>query len=215
MLESGERRDGEVLAEFDIDYRKLGVTDAVLRELTSIVAINRFIRRIFVKGQLSHECNIMALVYIDRLLYSTKMTLTYKNWRHIVLGAYIMASKVWDDLSMINEDFTVVCPMFTLRDINRLELSYLKHLEFHLTVAGGLYAEYYFKLREVFDQYAADSEELASSFPVHPLTKEESVKLQLASQDSETCVKAAMLRQRKTTIPAKAEIADPQFALQV
>lgn len=48
----------------------------------------------------------------------------------------LQASKVWDDLSMINEDFTVVCPMFSLADINRLEINFLQILKYHLTVSG-------------------------------------------------------------------------------
>lgn len=38
------------------------------------------------------------------------------------MASLIMSSKVWDDLSMWNADFSQVSPSFTLRRINELEL---------------------------------------------------------------------------------------------
>lgn len=198
LLEMGQYHANRAnnIRDFDLDMHALRVTHQQLRELTGVDTINRFIKRIFVKGQLSHECNIMALIYIDRLLYRTQMCLTYRNWRHIVLGAYIMASKVWDDLSMINKDFTIVCPMFTLEEINTLEIRYLELLQYHLTVSGRLYAEYYFKLRDVFNLYMGNNG--ANPFPLKPLSKRESIQLLKTSSDSENCVQKEMRRRRAT-----------------
>ena len=44
------------------------------------------------------------------------------NWKSLLLSAMVMSSKVWDDLSMCNADFSLVCPSFTLSRINELEL---------------------------------------------------------------------------------------------
>lgn len=57
------------------------------------------------------------------------MTISASNWRHILFGAMVLASKVWDDLSMINVDFSVVCPMFTIHQINDMEIKWLEFLD--------------------------------------------------------------------------------------
>ena len=59
----------------------------------------------------------------------------------------IMASKVWDDLSMWNADFSQVCGSFTLKRINELELALLEFLGFSVKVTASDYAKYYFHLR--------------------------------------------------------------------
>jgi hypothetical protein len=110
------------------------------------------IRHIFKTGQLSVDCNIIALVYIDRLL-ATGMPLTVRNWRPVLAISMILASKVWDDLSMINDDFSTFLP-FTLAELNKWEVKYLNSLSFNVRVKASEYARFYFNLRE---QQAAGS----------------------------------------------------------
>ena len=38
--------------------------------------------------------------------------------------------QVWDDRSLHNIDFSVLCPMFTLREINHLEKKFLELLDY-------------------------------------------------------------------------------------
>lgn len=104
------------------------------------------IRHIFKTGQLSVDCNIIALVYIDRLL-ATGMPLTVRNWRPVLAISMILASKVWDDLSMINDDFSTFLP-FTLAELNKWEIKYLNLLSFNVRVKASEYARFYFRLRE-------------------------------------------------------------------
>ena len=40
-------------------------------------------------------------------------------------------AQVWDDMSMINVDFSVVCPMFNVQEINRMEVKYLQFLNWN------------------------------------------------------------------------------------
>lgn len=60
-----------------------------------------------------------------------------------------MASKVWDDLSMWNVDFSHVCPSFDLQRVNALELTMLEALRYFIKVSAGEYAKYYFLLRSM------------------------------------------------------------------
>ena len=71
----------------------------------------------------------------------------------ILFSCMVLASKVWDDLSMWNVDFSNVSSRnfmlasFTLRRINELELAVLKCLNFIVRVPASEYAKYYFLIR--------------------------------------------------------------------
>jgi hypothetical protein len=83
-------------------------------------------RTIFLRAQIEDECVIMSLIYLERLLKVSGLILSPTSWRSIMLSSMIMASKVWDDLSMWNVDFSKVCKSFTLKRINELELAMLE-----------------------------------------------------------------------------------------
>ncbi|CAN0430124.1 unnamed protein product, partial [Phaeothamnion confervicola] len=63
----------------------------------SIDKIYSFIHSIFRAARFSPECNIIALVYINRVIARTQLPLHDRNWRPIVLAVLILAQKVWDD----------------------------------------------------------------------------------------------------------------------
>jgi hypothetical protein len=50
---------------------------------------------------------------------------------HLCARVPCPCSQVWDDMSMINVDFSVVCPMFHVREINKMELKYLTYLDYN------------------------------------------------------------------------------------
>eukprot|EP00948_MAST-09A_sp_MAST-9A-sp1_P001846 g1846.t1 len=75
------------------------------------------------------------------------MLLTPVNWQSLVFIAMVLASKVWDDLSMWNVDFSQVQPSFTLKRVNQLEVAFLTILDFNVRVTASQYAKYYFQLR--------------------------------------------------------------------
>ena len=93
----------------------------------------------------------MSLIYVERLLKTTKggIRLTYKNWMSVIFSSMVMSSKVWDDLSMWNADFSQVCTSFTLQRINELELAMLNALRYDVKVKASEYAKYYFLLRSM------------------------------------------------------------------
>jgi len=70
-----------------------------------------------------------------------------KNWRRLLLGALIVASKVWEDDAVWNEDFLQPFPSMQIADLGELERSYLNGLQFSVTLKPSVYAEYYFRLR--------------------------------------------------------------------
>ena len=114
-----------------------------------------FYKEFYRRSQMEHDTIIMSLIYVERLIKETNGVATPSpvNWRSILFACMVLASKVWDDLSMWNIDFSNVSAntaglsLFTLRRINRLELALLKCLNFDVRVPASEYAKYYFLIR--------------------------------------------------------------------
>lgn len=56
----------------------------------------RHVDTLLVNVQLSAECSIVSLIYVERLMKQAKVTLLAVNWRPILLCGMLMASKVCD-----------------------------------------------------------------------------------------------------------------------
>ena len=56
------------------------------------------------------EIPIITLIYVERLLIKSGFSLSCKNWRKIIITAMIMASKIWDDESFENDNFSKAFP---------------------------------------------------------------------------------------------------------
>lgn len=110
-----------------------------------------FYRDVFSRGQMELECIVTSLIYVERLLKAArgKFRLKPSNWRPVLLSCMIMASKVCDDLSMWNADFSHICRAFDLARINALEAALLQAYGYNATVAASEYAKYYFHLRSM------------------------------------------------------------------
>ena len=59
--------------------------------------IFEFMDKLFEAATLSAECGIITLVYINRCIQYTELAMHATNWKRILLGGILMASKVWDD----------------------------------------------------------------------------------------------------------------------
>ena len=120
--------------------------------IPSLEVITSFFSLVYFKTQMEAECIIIALIYCERLLKITggRLFISNKNWKSISFASLIMASKVWDDLSMWNVDFSnVFTSSFDLRRINELELAMLNSLKYNVKVTAAEYAKYYFHLRSM------------------------------------------------------------------
>ena len=148
----------------------------------------KFFENAFNRSQMESECIIMTLIYVERLVKVTKgrFCIRYDNWRPAVFSCMILSSKVWDDLSMWNVDFSQISPAFNLQRINELELAVLDALDYEVKVPAGEYAKYYFHIRSMIARLGFHDKN-APDFgnTVMPLNIEGARRLQLATENYE------------------------------
>ncbi|KAJ3242217.1 hypothetical protein HDU81_006629 [Chytriomyces hyalinus] len=113
--------------------------------------IFKFLDCIFQAAELNVECAVITLVYIERMLLNTGITLHSCNWARIVLGGLLLASKVWDDHAVWNVDFCQIFPDIVVSDLNELERWYMSAIQYNVSVKASIYARYYFELRDLLD----------------------------------------------------------------
>ncbi|KAF0701214.1 Aste57867_8288 [Aphanomyces stellatus] len=173
----------------------------------SVDAILQFMTQVYRTAQMESECIIMSLIYVERLLQATAgrgLQLRGSNWPAIVFCSMVMASKVWDDLSMCNADFSKIFHgMFPLRRINALELLYLDAVEYNVRVSAASYAKYYFHLRSIYKSLKLGQ---LSAFDTNtPLNLDGARKMQVISEDYEERIKLLPppLRRRSRTIASQ------------
>ncbi|XP_055734471.1 cyclin-Y-like protein 1 isoform X2 [Salvelinus fontinalis] len=114
-------------------------------------------------------------VYLERLLTYAEIDICPCNWKRIVLGAILLASKVWDDQAVWNVDYCQILKDITVEDMNEMERQFLELLQFNINVPASVYAKYYFDLRSL-----ADDNNLR--FPLETLGNERAQKLEAISR---------------------------------
>lgn len=134
--------------------------------------IYSFLREVFQVGEFHPECCVILLVYINRLIGLVDMPLTCSNWKPVTIIALILAQKVWDDNPLANADFSILYSALNIKQINALEVKFLRLLQYKLTVTASLYARYYFELRTICDNESR-------MFTVKPLSKKASERLDI------------------------------------
>ena len=136
--------------------------------------IYKFMKNLFTAAQLTAECAIVTLIYLERVLTYAEIDLCPTNWKRLLLGAILLASKVWDDQAVWNVDYCQILKDVNVENINELERQYLNLLQFNINVPSSVYAKYYFDLRTLAEDYNL-------SFPHEQLTKEKALKLEAMS----------------------------------
>eukprot|EP00118_Oscarella_pearsei_P008180 m.41354 g.41354 ORF g.41354 m.41354 type:complete len:366 (+) comp33142_c0_seq1:131-1228(+) len=136
--------------------------------------IYRFVKILFSSAQLTSECAIITLVYLERLLTYADIDMHPSNWKRIVLGAIMLASKVWDDQAVWNVDYCQILKDISVEDMNELERIFLEMLQYNINVDSSVYARYYFDLRALADANGF-------GFPVEALSSQRAKKLEALS----------------------------------
>ncbi|DAZ99612.1 TPA: hypothetical protein N0F65_001440 [Lagenidium giganteum] len=190
-------------SKFDVFINKRDQRAGQSGVVPSLKEISSFMKHVFSRAQMESECIIMSLVYVERLLKATSgsLQLTPANWRSILFCSMVMASKVWDDLSMCNADFSKIWPELSLKEINELELAYLSAVEYNVRVSAVSYAKYYFHLRSM----CASMGTLKAFDATAPLNLDGARKMQVLSEEYQERSKLMPVpRRRSVTITSAA-----------
>jgi hypothetical protein len=72
--------------------------------------VTRFFRHVFFRAKMEPDTIIMTLIYVERLIKCSlgRLRPRPRNWRSLLFCCAVLSSKVWDDMSMWNGDFTYV-----------------------------------------------------------------------------------------------------------
>mmetsp|Transcript_45355 Transcript_45355/g.33138 ORF Transcript_45355/g.33138 Transcript_45355/m.33138 type:complete len:420 (-) Transcript_45355:823-2082(-) len=121
-------------------------------EVPTIDTIYRFIVTVINRACYSIECNILALIYVNRMTKRRNFALTMDNWRGFWVSAVMLAQKVWNDRPLRTSTFSEIIPCTTKEHMKILELSGFRMLEFETRVKPSSYAKYYFELRKLYGE---------------------------------------------------------------
>jgi len=150
--------------------------------------VEELLSRIFTNQILSAECSVMAAAYVEKMKLR-KMKLCPANWRRILLGALLLAEKVWEDQAVSNIDYTKSFPEMCVEDLRQLERAFLIRIQFELTLRPSEYAKYYFGLISL-------REHNVENYPIRPLDKKTARDLEAKSKGFAEVVKMAYVHDR-------------------
>lgn len=148
------------------------------------------------------EILVISLIYVERLLQTSKARFTPANWDVIITAAVVVASKVWEDVHPWNIDFDFALSKlradkrtargaFSSKSIYAMESLFLKHIDWNVEVNADLYAHYHFNLAE-----SADSTEMLQ--PIHE-ENEAAEDDTIASPRSSSCIQRLDLTTPKSS----------------
>nr|XP_054310540.1 putative cyclin-Y-like protein 3 [Pongo pygmaeus] len=115
--------------------------------------IFRYLCTLFLVIKLTAPCAIIALVYIERLLTNANIDLCPTNWKKIVLGAMLLASKVGRNRGLWSVDDSRNPEDIAVENMSKMEKCFLELLEFNIHVSASVYAKYYFDLRALANDH--------------------------------------------------------------
>lgn len=88
---------------FKDDYGSSSPSKRKHPPIPSLAEVNDFYDAFYRRSQMEHDTIITSLIYVERLIKDTNGALTPdpENWHSVLFACMVLASKVWDDLSMV------------------------------------------------------------------------------------------------------------------
>ena len=128
----------------------------------------------------SIECNILALVYVNRITVRHQLAITMQNWRGLWLAAIILAQKVWDDRPLKTSAFVSIIGGVNKEQLIDIEMKVFEMLDFCASVKPSVYAKYFFELHELFRDITGTNS-AQYRWDLQPLSISEMKRLELRS----------------------------------
>ena len=112
-----------------------------------------YLSPLYYNSDVSAQCVVGALVYIERLFVHAGVPPLKSNWRPVVLTALVLAAKVWDDTGSSNAEFADASgTAYAVGDVNAMEQRFLHLIEYNVAISRQLYTRIYFELRELCER---------------------------------------------------------------
>lgn len=110
--------------------------------------IRHFLQQLFAAADLCAETAIVSLIYLERLLLTTHISLSGINVFRSILCSVMMAAKIWDDQAVWNVDFQKIMTELNLQSLNTMEKWWLRAVNWRVDVKRSVFANYWFEVRE-------------------------------------------------------------------
>jgi hypothetical protein len=130
-------QQGDQIAKYRVDSTRdpFGSIDP------PVVHLYSYVERITRLSLCSPECYIICLLYIDRLLQSQSLNVCSNNIHKLLITSIMIAAKFFDDSIFDNAHFAQVGGI-SLKEINALEIEFLKLINYRLHVEPEDFAQY-------------------------------------------------------------------------
>jgi len=126
----------------------------------------RFITYIYTRMKYQPECNIVALIYVNRMTAETDLVLTPSNWHNVWLCSIIIAQKMWEDTAFKTSSFVSLVPGVTKKELRDMEWRLLGLIKFDIFIKASLYTKYYFELRQMYKELGLELGEMSVNKPL-------------------------------------------------
>jgi hypothetical protein len=126
------------------------------------IDLQQYIQRLYSYIPCSSQCFVYAIIYVDRILrVNPRFKLSNLNVHRTFFTALVVASKFYDDEYYSNAWYGRVGGVGT-RELNILEVSFMKLIQFRLVVTPKEYEMY---LKSVERACSTDSDDVAEAPP--------------------------------------------------
>ena len=120
-----------------------------IRKIPTLDDMINFIEALYKCVQFSSECCIISLIYINRIIALTGLSLQNTNWRPLVFVSLMISQKIWDDKYLSNGDFSYIYPFFEKSQLNILEMKFLEMIQYNVYVKLSVYMTFYLELKSL------------------------------------------------------------------
>ena len=117
------------------------ITKPFLSKTIPSISIKNFFERICNLTKIENSTLILILIYIDRICEFNEIELNYFNIHKLIIASLIISIKYNEDFFYSNKIYAKICGI-SREEINKLEIEFLKLLEFNLFVDDEIYFQY-------------------------------------------------------------------------